>query len=91
MEQFLSKMGSVWTWLDGGGELQPGQPKNEAVGGWLLLGSNQDGRGRRSFGLDCVGSPAKRRWSRLGMERKISEKQSLTAEDAEIMESDNIR
>lgn len=51
--------------------LQPGQPKNEAMRGWLLLGSNQDGKGRRSIGLCCVRSTAKRRWSRLGMGRKI--------------------
>lgn len=94
MEQFLSnmsKMWPVWTWLDGGRELQPGQPKTEAVRGWLHLGSNQDDKDRRSLGLCCVRSTAKRRWSRLEMGRKISEKQSLTAEDTEIMESANIR
>lgn len=66
------------------------QPTNEAVRGRLHLGPNQDSNSR-SVRLCCVRSTPRRRWSGLGMGRKISKKQSFTAEDAQIMERDSTR
>jgi len=66
------------------------QPRNVAARGLLCLGPSQDSHSRRSVGLCSLRSTAQRRWRALGMGRKISKKQSLTAEDTRIM-CDNTR
>lgn len=67
------------------------QPANEAVRGWLHLGPNQDSKSRRRLGLCCVRNIPRRRWNGLGVGRSINKKQGLTAEDVQIVGSDNTK